>query len=469
MIAYLLPLAFQASTSLDALLDSNPSLAGASYAVTISRMNGEILFNRNGGRRLIPASNQKLLSTIYAVHTLGLNFRPKTTIIECADQIGVISEGDPSMSTARLVQIGKDLVSRNKPVYVQQAYRPGVPSGWESDDLINRYAAPVYAFTVDQGAFKVESVAGVVKPLPSELGVILSIKPSKGAVRVKYFLEQQKVSIEGDLGTDDKTLETLALREPDRSAARFLGTRFANDPLPKYAEPFSRREYFGDPMPKLLADCLQPSDNQYAEQLLLMAAAKRGLIKDPTTPYGPARADEQKFFETVVGVPVGDLRPVDGSGLARQNLVTTRAIAKMLQWSASQPWFPVFDAALASPGVGTLKSRLAGSTFRGKTGTLTSVVGLSGYVNAPTGERLIVSIVINNTVDTSAKVRDCADQIIRWVETSPTFGPALVYSNGHERSPIQEAISNTGTFALAGNRILGPRDDCRTALPWAHR
>ena len=79
MIAYLLPLPFQASTSLDALLDSNPCLAGASYGVTVSRLNGEILFSRNADKRLIPASNQKLLSTIYAVHTLGLDFRPKTT------------------------------------------------------------------------------------------------------------------------------------------------------------------------------------------------------------------------------------------------------------------------------------------------------------------------------------------------------------------------------------------------------
>ena len=468
MIAYFLPFILQTATSLDTLIDSSPVLSGASFGVTVTRLDGETLYTRNGEKRLIPANNQKLLSTMYAVHTLGLDFRPKTTVIECRDQIGVIAEGDPSMSTARLVQIGKELVNRNKPVYVQQAYRPGVPSGWESDDLINRYAAPVYAFTVDQGAFRVESVKGVVKPLPSELGVIIARGSTSGSLKVGYNLDLQKVRIDGKLGTETKTLETLALRQPDHAAARFLGTRFADGPLPKYAESFSKKDYFGDPMPKLLADCLQPSDNQYAEQLLLLTAAKKGVIKDPTSPYEAARQDEQKFFETVVGVPKGDLRPIDGSGLARQNLVTTRAIAQMLGWAVKQTWFSSYEAALASPGVGTLKTRLQGSSFRGKTGTLTSVVGLSGYVKSSSGERLIVSIVINNTVDSSAKVRDCADEIVRWVEATPAFGPALVYSEGDEPSPIQKAISNASFAAPAGHRLSGLGDDRRFALPWSH-
>ena len=71
MIAYLLPLAFQAATSLNTVLDTNPVLSGASYGVTVMRMDGTVVFNRDGNRRLIPASNQKILSTLYGVHPVS--------------------------------------------------------------------------------------------------------------------------------------------------------------------------------------------------------------------------------------------------------------------------------------------------------------------------------------------------------------------------------------------------------------
>ncbi len=469
MISVLIALSAQAAMSLDALLDSTSVLRGASYGVSVTTIDGEVLYARNDQLRLMPASNQKLLSAAYAAHYLGLEYRPVTTVTEREDAIGVSSPGDPSLTTAKLREAGKRLKSRNKPVYVTQAFAVGVPSGWEADDLINRYAAPVYAFTVDQGAFRVESVLGVIQPLPSELGVSMIRGAVTGPLRVSYSLDNQKVRIDGKLGSDTKTLETLALRKPDQSAARFFGTTKRDGPLPKSNLGTNAFEILGDPMPKLLADCLQPSDNQYAEQLLLMTAAKRGLIKDPKQAYSPARADLLAFLENTVGVVKGDFRPMDGSGLARQNLVTARGLSKLLQWSANQSWFPDYDAGLAYPGGGTLRSRLAGSSFRGKTGTLTGVVGLSGYVQSSTGQRLIVSIVINNTVDTSAKVRDLADQIVRWVETTPTFGPGLDYSEGYERSPLQNLFPYSSSAPAAGYRVSGLGDDRRTSLPWPDR
>ncbi|MCC6686964.1 MAG: D-alanyl-D-alanine carboxypeptidase [Fimbriimonadaceae bacterium] len=470
MISYFIPLAFQVATSLNTMLDTNPVLSGASFGVTIMKLDGTVVFNRDGNRRLIPASNQKLFSTMYGVHHLGLDFRPKTTVIECAEAVGVIAEGDPSMSTARLQEIGSSLLDRQKVVYVSQAYCPGVPNGWESDDLINRYAAPVTAFTVDQGAFRLYAENGEVVPLPKELGVSIERGTTTGSIHVSYNLSAQRVLVDGDLSGERQTIETLALLNPDRSAARFLGVGIIPGTLPSWYKPLKTTEYLGDPMAKLLADCLQPSDNNYAENFLLMTASHKGLIKNPSDPYPAATADEKKFFEDVVKVPQGDLRPVDGSGLARQNLVTTRAIGKALSWASKQPWFPAYQGALAAPGVGTLRQRLAGSSFKGKTGTLTSVVGLSGYVNSSLGEPLIVAIVINNSVDTPTKVRDSADQIIRWIETSPEFGPMLALKLGYgASSSLPPIFPNQGPLAPAFDWNTGPHRDRGPVLPWSDR
>ncbi|MBL8060942.1 MAG: D-alanyl-D-alanine carboxypeptidase [Chthonomonas sp.] len=470
MIAYFLPLAFQAATSLNTLLDTNPVLSGASYGVTVMKLDGTVLFSRDGNRRLIPASNQKILSTLYGVHHLGLEFRPKTTVIECAEAVGVIADGDPSMSTLRLQEIGATLGDKSRPVYVSQAYTPGIPSGWETDDLINRYAAPVFAFTVDQGAFRLLSENKEILPLPKELGVLIERGRNTGPVKVSYSLDQQRVRVDGDLAGERQTLETLALKYPDRSAARFLGRGFIPGPLPSWYKPTRETEYFGDPMPKLLADCLQPSDNNYAEHFLLMTASQKGVIDNPASPYTSANADLKKFFEEIVKVPANDLRPMDGSGLARQNLVTTRALGSALSWASKQPWFSVYKEALAAPGKGTLRTRLAGSSFKGKTGTLTSVVGLSGYVNSAIGEPLIVAIVINNSVDSPTKVRDSADEIVRWVEKGPEFGPLLALRLGYDASPtLQSVLSNQSPVLSSSHRNGGPHRDSSPLLPWLDR
>ncbi len=454
MITTLLVTAIQPVMSLDTLLNAMPELQGSSYGVTVTTLDGKTLFDRNGDKRLIPASNQKILSCLYAAHALGMDFRPETTITEKSSFIVVTSNGDPSLNLTRLREAGTRLQDRNKPVYAMQAFRPGVPPTWEEDDLVNRYAAPVTAFTIDQGAFRLEAEKGAVKPLPKEFGINVLRGVQTGDVRVRYERTKRRISVHGRLGEALQSLDTLAFVDPDEVAARFLGSRLLSGPVP--STPATTLNSFsipGDTLPKLLADCLQPSDNHYAEQLLLMAAARQGLITNPSNPYPAAREGLTQFLTRTAGVRPGDVRPMDGSGLSRQNYVATRGLARSLQWATTQSWFPTFDAALAAPGSGTLRTRLIGSSFRGKTGTLSSVVGLSGYVQTASGDRVIVSIIINNTLASSAKVRDCADQIVRFVEQSPTLGTTLVYATAHGRAQHKETLSNTSALASAGNRI----------------
>lgn len=471
MISLLLHAALLSSpaTSLESILDSHEALKGSVYSVHVSRVNGETLFDRNADLRLVPASNQKLVASLYAAHYLGMGFRPRTEIVEYERVLVVRSSGDPSMSSARLQEAGRRVQSRLKPVFVDQAFRPGIPSGWEADDLVNRYAAPVFAFTVDQGAFRLLARDGTLQPLPSELGVAVVRGSAEGPLRVDYEMASQRVVVQGALGAGTRSVETLALVAPSRSAAKFLGTGFLESAPAHLGSERQRFTIEGDPLPKLLADCLQPSDNQYAEHLLLMTAARRGKITNPANPYPAARADLSAFLTQTVGLATTDVRPMDGSGLSRHNLITTRGLGQALQWAARQPWFSTFDQALAAPGVGTLRSRLSGSTFRGKTGTLNSVVGLSGYVTRQDGERLVVSVLINHTTAPSATVRDLADSVVRWVEQTPSFGPTLVYSEGHGHHDLEASLPNPSHDSSVGHRLRGLGRHGGPSRPWIDR
>ena len=95
----------------------------------------------------------------------------------------------------------------------------------------------------------------------------------------------------------------------------------------------------------------------------------------------------------------------DGSGLTRRNRLTARALATVLQKVQAEDWYPAFYASLPVAGNtgrlvgGTLRNRMNGTSAannaRAKTGTLTGVTALSGYVTGRDGRRYVYSMVSN--------------------------------------------------------------------------
>jgi serine-type D-Ala-D-Ala carboxypeptidase/endopeptidase (penicillin-binding protein 4) len=109
---------------------------------------------------------------------------------------------------------------------------------------------------------------------------------------------------------------------------------------------------------------------------------------------------EQQFLQAA-GIADGDVVLSDGSGLARDDLVTPRAIAQLLSYANRQPWGRDFLSTLPIAGVdGTLEDRMKDTRATGlieaKTGSTEHVHALSGYATTLRGEYLIFSIFGNN-------------------------------------------------------------------------
>jgi D-alanyl-D-alanine carboxypeptidase/D-alanyl-D-alanine-endopeptidase (penicillin-binding protein 4) len=107
------------------------------------------------------------------------------------------------------------------------------------------------------------------------------------------------------------------------------------------------------------------------------------------------------FSTQQVGILPGETHFSDGSGLSREGLVAPHALVKLLRYMAHSPHFQAyFDSLPVSGFDGTLAHRLADSTLHGKihakTGSVEHVNTLSGYMDLPTGKRLVFSIMANN-------------------------------------------------------------------------
>lgn len=143
----------------------------------------------------------------------------------------------------------------------------------------------------------------------------------------------------------------------------------------------------------------------------------------------------------------------DGSGLSHGNHTTTRQLSIVLRAVQHQSWFPTWYDALpiaGRPGEfvgGTLRSRMGGTAAAGnvhaKTGSLTGVTALSGYVTDPSGQKLIFSSVFNGYQGSSPK--DIEDRIAVRLAAGKLVTPATAYGPRIARHGVRLECSWTRT------------------------
>lgn len=120
---------------------------------------------------------------------------------------------------------------------------------------------------------------------------------------------------------------------------------------------------------------------------------------------------------TTLGVDPESYVIVDGSGLSRHNLVSPEAIAQTLQLMAQTPQARVYRDSLPIAGVsGSLKNRFRNTAAQGniqaKTGGMTGVSALSGYLDVPGYQPLVFSIMVNQSDQSFATLRNAIDEIV---------------------------------------------------------
>ena len=157
---------------------------------------------------------------------------------------------------------------------------------------------------------------------------------------------------------------------------------------------------------------LQDSDNFIAEQILLMASAKR---------YGTMESQRViKFLtDTLMSALPEDLSWVDGSGLSRYNQITPRGMTNVLSRLYSRyPRERLFSLFPAGGESGTIKKWYGGKKTAyvfAKTGTLRHVHCLSGYLLTKSGRVLVFSFMHNNFPGKTSELKKEMEKILLFI------------------------------------------------------
>jgi serine-type D-Ala-D-Ala carboxypeptidase/endopeptidase (penicillin-binding protein 4) len=167
------------------------------------------------------------------------------------------------------------------------------------------------------------------------------------------------------------------------------------------------------PVAEIVPAFMLPSQNWIAEQLVKTVGAESA----DDGSWSAGLDVHGRFLVERVGLDASAFFLRDGSGLSNQSLITPAGLVALLEHARTQPWFSTFYVSLPRPGQtgGTLSGRLRGleGQVAAKTGTITHVNGLSGYVLTDGGRELTFVILTNATGAPAGGVRDAMDRIVR--------------------------------------------------------
>lgn len=451
--------------SLRAELDgifADPTLRRAQIGAKVYSLNrSETIYELNPDRLYIPASVNKVLTAAAALIRLGPDYRFKTELLaEGRIENGVlegnlvaVGSGDPTFSAryqgGDSLAAFRDWAAQLKEKGVQKITGailgsspgftgPGLGFGWEWNDLVHAYAAPVAGLQFNDNALTLEISPGdgqgnpaLIRTLPLQGYLQIHNNVKTGAegtppeIRVEPGAGTEEVRVYGTIpaaGIPFK--QDLAVRRPVHYFLSALRQVLSNEGIqtagcgidetsaenPRGMRVLASR--LSPPLASILKPLLKDSLNLQSESLVRAL----GLAIHGEGTFAAGKAVVEEMLQQM-GMPAESYAYADGSGLSRLNLQSAEGIIRVLRFMRQDPGYPHFHDALSIAGVdGTLKSRLkdmaARGSVRAKTGSMTGVSAIAGYLETADGELLAFAIMMNNFIGLRSNADSVQDKAI---------------------------------------------------------
>ena len=438
---------------------NRPEFSRSRWGILIQPLSSTAtLYSRDSQKYFIPASNVKLLTTAAALQKLGADFRIKTSVYSGENgSLYVVGRGDPSIAETELKSLAQQLKRRgisgvNELIGDDSYFQgSGVNPNWEWEDAQAGYGAPVNSLIFNQNAIE-------LLLSPQAIGQPLKVTFAEPKLANQWQIQNNSVTVAQN---ESEFIEVG--REFDRSAIRVSGQLKVGaasesayvavvNPANNFVQQFQQvlaaegipvkqalvastsgklnQELAAVESPalaELIKETNRESNNLYAEVLLRLLGKVTGNMPVLQTLTGKMPVPQEDTSEiglkelktalTQLGVNPNSYKLADGSGLSRHNLISPEALVQTLRLMANSSAASVYRASLPVAGEsGTLKNRLISTPNRvilqAKTGTLSGVSALSGYIEVPNYEPLVFSIIVNQSDQSAAKVRSATDEIV---------------------------------------------------------
>jgi len=388
----------------------------------------KVLIDINGRLSLIPSSCMKVVTTVAALGILGENYQ-FTTDLEYDGEIteGVLhgniyikGSGDPCLGSSSIlgdlgwkkqIDVWADAIGKLGIVKItgrvigdsSKWEKASAVGGWSWEDLGNYYGAGARALSFHENMYslflrpgkKVGDEVTVLRTEPPVLKLLIENELKTGSADsgdLAWIYGSEGSFVQSVRGTIPAGVSEFFIKGAIPDPAKFcsdlltaeLGLRnIAVEEVD--LQPNTRTAIhttYSPEMKRIVRLMNEKSVNLYAEHLL----KKMGELTSGVGSSAAGISAVTKFFKGE-GVNLEGFKPEDGSGLSRKSVVTAKNLTDILVKVKESPVFPVFFESLPK-----IKESL-----RAKTGTMSQVRGLSGYL-----DRAAFTILINGCTSLSA-------------------------------------------------------------------
>jgi D-alanyl-D-alanine carboxypeptidase/D-alanyl-D-alanine-endopeptidase (penicillin-binding protein 4) len=426
----------------------------------VSLPDGESVFGQAAGEPRIVASNAKLVTTAAALDRLGPGYFFETGLLlegqivgrRLVGNLAVLGGGDPNISgrlfegdslavfrkwAKQLSSYGIDEVTGDLHLVhglFDDAY---VHPDWPRDQLMKWYEAPVSALSYSDNCVLVRVTSGDSVGAPAQVEVVTGpqIFELQNKARTIRSARHHWLAVDRKPGTNVITVNGMILKgvEPidvwvtvndpveyfgaafelamELEGIRILGESKAVELLPEGG--WWRIARHRSDLLSTLEVINRRSQNFYAESLVKLLGAE--LCREGTWKKGLEVLEE---FLLEAGVSVG-FELADGSGMSRGNRLSARQLTELLTFMFEHRYAREFILTLPYGGLEdhqSWRTRLAEEPYRervfAKTGSLSGVSTLSGYVKAKSGKVYAFSVLCNK-VRSVWRARRAQDAIVR--------------------------------------------------------
>jgi serine-type D-Ala-D-Ala carboxypeptidase/endopeptidase (penicillin-binding protein 4) len=435
---------------------NDSQLIHGQLALSVRDSQGKIIYQYQGEKSLIPASNLKIITTATALGVLGEDFRFETKLEYDGSisngmlngNIYITGSGDPSLGSSRfrdmpdmdrLLEIFSDKIMAagikkiNGSIIADESgfEKNALPEHWMWTDIGNYYGAPAYGINVNENLYKLYFMPG---KKPGDSTTVLRTEP---AIPGLEFINAVKT---GPAGSGDNAYIY---------GVPYSYRRFLSGTIPPGTTEFSIKGSLPDPSHMLiyslgkklivkgvevplpgpqLTPCIHTAErkilyihssialkdivkatngqsiNLYAEALLKSVA-----IKIKKTGSTKAGIKVVKEYWVKKGMDTAGFFMNDGSGLSATNAIPANTLSQIMYLAGKEAYSASFYESLPVCGIsGTMKNLGKGTSAEGKvaakTGTINKVICYTGYVTISNGEKYSFSILANNFEGTNPEI-----------------------------------------------------------------
>lgn len=407
----------------------------ATLAISIRDVeSGNVIYEQNQNKLLHPASTLKLFTTYSSLNTLGYDYLFKTQFYKDKQGDLYIKLGaDPLLTSSQLQQAFQKLKAEGNTSFKNLYFDDSIidkkefAPGWMWDDDTNPYTPKVSSYNLDGNIVRVamtnnpDGFAQTTLKSTYPMSVISVVKTGAKSdyleVNRYNWMNPEVVEIYGNL----KAAKPINI--PISSMRRYFihnvekalesnkinisNTLYSSKIVPSDAVLITE---ITNPISRTISSILHNSNNLMAESIFKLASAKK---------YSATGTDflgEEVFkeFYNKLGLETDNILIKDGCGVSRKNLLYADWMTQALNKIYQQKDFEKFRDNMAQSGDGTLNNRLY--PLRGevwlKTGSLSNVSAIAGYVKSQDGHTYSIVILTQNFIQEQSTVKKFEDEII---------------------------------------------------------